>query len=504
MKPSAYQSAVIEFVKNGTGNALVQACAGSGKTTTLCMIARELQGSAIAMAFNKKIEVELNSRFKKESLPIEAKTVHSIGLNAFTRRFGRASVDSQKLKNLLPKVADERQQKMYGSFVCKLVNLAKDEGIGLFCSVESVDEYSRIATHHGLELDSESESASIEEAYKLAIELLKESNNELKTLDFSDMIYLPLLLNCPFNKYDYVLIDECQDLSKIRQALVKSLFNKQTRAIFVGDKGQAIYGFTGADSQAMENIKTEFNTKELPLSISYRCSKAVVNYAKTYYPTIEAFEGAKEGSIASVPYSELIQNPKALTSDDAILCRNNAPLLRTAFGFLSKGVGCRIEGKDIGKNLINLANKWKVKELNSLVNKLEEYEAKETQRLRVKGAQTQAALIEDKVACLKVLIEKCQSENKHTKPDLIQTIESLFTDSHEDNRKGLVTLCSVHKSKGLEWNKVYLLGRKEYMPSKWANKEWQLEQERNLIYVAITRAKETLIEITEVESASKK
>lgn len=499
MQLSSYQSAVVSFVRNQSGNALVQACAGSGKTTTLCLVAGALTGRAIALAFNKKIEVELNSRFKRDSLPIEARTVHSIGLNAFTRRFGRASVDGQKLKNLLSKVADEKTQKMYGSFICKLVNLAKDEGIGIFSSIEDIGEWNRIATHHGLELDSDSESASVEEAYMLSIELLKASNNELKQLDFSDMIYLPLLLNCPFDKYDFVLVDECQDLSKIRQALVKSLFHKTTRAIFVGDKGQAIYGFTGADSAAMENIKTEFNAIELPLSISYRCAKAVVNYAKQFYPTIESFEGAQEGEVKSIQYSELLENPGKLTSEDAILCRNNAPLLKTAFSFLRKGVGCRIEGKDIGRNLINLANKWKVKDLNSLMERLESYEAKETQRLRVKGAQTQAGLIEDKVACLRVLIEKCQSENKHQKTDLVQTIETLFTDSHEDKRRGLVTLCSVHKSKGLEWTNVYLLGRKEYMPSKWANKEWQLEQERNLIYVAITRAKHTLIEVLDVE-----
>jgi ATP-dependent exoDNAse (exonuclease V) beta subunit len=58
-----------------------------------------------------------------------------------------------------------------------------------------------------------------------------------------------------------------------------------------------------------------------------------------------------------------------------------------------------------------------------------------------------------------------------------------------------VTLSTIHKAKGREWPKVFLLGRNRYMPSKYATQDWQLDQEKNLIYVAVTRAQEELIEV---------
>ena len=78
---------------------------------------------------------------------------------------------------------------------------------------------------------------------------------------------------------------------------------------------------------------------------------------------------------------------------------------------------------------------------------------------------------------------------------LFQTLEQLFSD-YDPKAPPKLTLSSIHKSKGLEWPTVYLLGRNAWMPSKFATQDWMLDQEHNLTYVAITRAKETLYEIT--------
>jgi DNA helicase II / ATP-dependent DNA helicase PcrA len=94
-----------------------------------------------------------------------------------------------------------------------------------------------------------------------------------------------------------------------------------------------------------------------------------------------------------------------------------------------------------------------------------------------------------------VLIEKCLSEGKDTVEALVETINSMFEDKVSD-KGNLIVLSSVHKSKGLEWSKVYILGREQFMPSPFARQDWQVEQENNLIYVAITRAKSELVEVT--------
>jgi superfamily I DNA/RNA helicase len=64
-----------------------------------------------------------------------------------------------------------------------------------------------------------------------------------------------------------------------------------------------------------------------------------------------------------------------------------------------------------------------------------------------------------------------------------------------ESRIPTLTLCTIHRSKGREWQRVYLIGRNRYMPSSYARLDWELEQERNLMYVAVTRSKGELVEV---------
>ncbi len=73
-------------------------------------------------------------------------------------------------------------------------------------------------------------------------------------------------------------------------------------------------------------------------------------------------------------------------------------------------------------------------------------------------------------------------------------ITSIFQDTPEGEQADNLTLCTVHKSKGMEWERVYLLGRKSLMGGE-CRKEWQTKQERHLCYVAVTRTMDTLIEV---------
>jgi hypothetical protein len=229
----------------------------------------------------------------------------------------------------------------------------------------------------------------------------------------------------------------------------------------------------------------------------------VIEHAKNWYPAIQATEGAKAGSVTSLDYSKLAEKPEelGLTHRDAILCRTNAPLLRTAFSLIKKGIGCRIEGRDIANGLLAVIGKWKVTTLVALSERLETYLDRESQKAMRKGNDAMLALVQDKVDCIRACIERCYLDNKTTVVDLKSLINGMFSDADgKETNRNLLTLSSAHKSKGLEWDRVFLLGRQDYMPSKWAKKEWMLEQERNLIYVAVTRAKEHLVEVDNVAS----
>jgi DNA helicase-2/ATP-dependent DNA helicase PcrA len=503
MNPSSYQSNVIEAVKNGKGNILIQAVAGSGKTTLLLMITKHIS-KAIALMFNRKIYIELEAKLIKNGIQSTiAKTVHSAGYGAFRKRFGYGVLlNADKVRDIIVSQYPETQVSIYGSFVSKLVQLAKDSGFGLggqFPAIANTQAWQNLIEHHDLSLDYD--DASFEVAIQMAQNCLAISNRDLKTVDYQDMVYLPLLTNTVLPKFDWILVDECQDLSPLRIAMIKAMLPIHGRVVVVGDRQQAIYGFTGADSEAMETIKAEFNAQEFPLSVCYRCSKSVIRHVKNIVPSspIEAWDQSPEGSVSSIEYKEFLNLKNTLTGADAILCRNNSPLVKTAFKLIANGIGCRIEGRDIGVSLIKLVKRWKVKTLNSLSDRLTTYLDRETQKLRSKGKDSAAGLLEDRVECLRTLITKCQSDGKHSLRELETLILGMFTDGENNPNKNLVTLCSSHKSKGLEWDRVFLLDRQAYMPSPWATRDWMLVQESNLVYVSLTRAKRDLVEVTGVK-----
>jgi len=177
-----------------------------------------------------------------------------------------------------------------------------------------------------------------------------------------------------------------------------------------------------------------------------------------------------------------------LTPQDAILCRLTKPLVQSAYKLIKAGIGCHVEGRDIGAGLLKLVDRWKrVKTIETLQKRLETYLETETERLIAKGQETKAEAVQDRVETLIVLMEGCQSIDQ-----LRQKIEDLFSNS-EDGHQNTLTLSTVHKSKGREWTRVFILGFAKYMPSKFARQAWQVEQEQNLIYVAFTRAKAELI-----------
>lgn len=505
--PSKFQQNIFDWIVKASGSAVISACAGSGKTTTIVEGLKFIPASEsiVLLAFNKKIQLELDARIKKESIGnAQALTVHSLCFSAYKRAQKGVRLDDKKVKYLLDNGLDQSEAKVYSQFVNKLVRLAKDAGLGIqgFKPIADASAWADLIEHHELELE---ENGSLDRAIQISQKVLADNNLDLETIDFSDMVYLTLLKEYRLPKFDWILVDECQDLSPLRQAVVRSLqkVDGSSRTIAVGDRGQAIYGFTGADAKALDNLVSDYNATELPLSTCYRCSTSVINHAKQWYPNIEAHEDAKTGSVTNLEYSQLAEKPESLnlTHRDAILCRNNSPLLRTAFSLIKKGIGCRIEGRDIANGLLAVIGKWKVSSLVSLSERLESYLDRESQKALRKGNEALLGVIQDKVDCIRACMERCFLDNKTTVADLKALIISMFSDADgKETNRNLLTLSSAHKSKGLEWDRVFLLGRQDFMPSKWARKDWMLEQERNLIYVAVTRAKEHLVEVNGVSA----
>lgn len=479
-EPSPYQKAIFEFIKTGTNSAIVNAVAGSGKTTTIVQALNFIpkDKKVLFLAFNKSIAEELKARVPEN---VKAATFHSVGFGAwmgFVGRGKRVNVDTNKIRSLVREELGERELSLYNAFIVKMVSLGKGMGIGYLIPNDQ-RSWMELAEHFDVYL--ESEDADEIRAYELCALILKRSIEVAEqVIDFDDMLYMPLIKNIKFWQYDYVFVDESQDTNQVQTSLLKRMLKPGGRLVAVGDPHQAIYGFRGADSEAMDKIAEEFNCTELPLSVSYRCSKAVVQEAKHYVSHLEWFDGAPQGKVENL--SKFTANE--FLNTDAILCRNTAPLVETAYSLIRQKIACRILGRDIGVGLENLIKKMQAKNINGLIEKLENFKNREMAKHVSKGREDKAQAISDKVETLLVIVDNL-SENERTIAGLNRAIQSMFT----DNNRGLLTLATVHKAKGLEWSRVFILGRDELMPSKWARKAWQVEQEYNLIYVAYTRAK---------------
>ncbi len=487
--PSPYQAEIFRFVREEISSAIIEAVAGSGKTTTIVksleQIAPNLQ--VLFLAFNKAIAEELKTRVPKN---VKAATFHSVGFGAWmsANRGRRINVDSNKLRNLCREWLGERDLQDYGAFVSKLVGLAKGMGIGyLVPDIEA--SWFDLMDHFDIYLDTERQEVTEHRGVELARLILKKSVEQAESvIDFDDMLYMPLIRDCRFVKYDLVFVDEAQDTNAVQVALLKRMLKPGGRLVAVGDPHQAIYGFRGADSDAMARIAEEFGCVALPLTVSYRCPQAVVRAAQEFVSHIEAHESAPEGVVERL--ADL--DPKTLREGDAILCRVTAPLVETAYGLIRQAVPCKILGREIGVGLVALVKKMQAKTIDSLEEKLDKFLNREVAKLSSKGREDKAQAVDDKVTTLRVIISHL-GENRRTVAGLVEAIESLFT----DNGRGMLTLATVHKAKGLEWQRVFILGRDQYMPSKWARKAWQKQQEVNLIYVAYTRSKSELYFISE-------
>lgn len=459
---SSYQKDIFYDIAYGSGNTQVDALAGTGKTSTIVEGFHYVPkgNSSLMCAFNKSIQTELESRAPNG---VEVKTLHSLGYAACRRAFPKlGQPDKNKLEGYIKaEKGDDSDTYELRSNIAKAVSLAKGY---LSQSSKEIDE---VMDRHEVDTCGEARESFIHTVMKV-MESCKQDTNRV---DFDDMIWLPNVLNLRLEKYDMVFIDEAQDLNLAQINLALNSVTASGRIVSVGDEHQAIYGFRGADSNAIQNIVDRLGSKRMPLSVTYRCAKNIVEMAKTIVPEIEAAPEAEDGL---VEYVSTAQMEKAVKPGDFILSRVNAPLIKWCLALLKARVPANIQGRDMGKNLSSLIKKSNTTNVDSFLSWLNDYESMEVDRLN--KMKRDASVVADKVECLRTLCEGTRSL-----ADVNSNIDSLFKDGDDKDR---VILSSTHKAKGLERNRVFMLND-TYKPSKGI-------EESNLTYVAYTRAKQQL------------
>ena len=485
-KPSKFQQAIFDFVQKGRGSAVIEAVAGSGKTSTIVEALKLIDPKqrVVFLAFNKSIAQELQKRVPPQ---VSARTLNSLGHGAWTKFAGKfCQLDSNKTRTIIREALTEDEQ-VFESDIRKLVGLAKAHGL--------VPTGARGAT--GLLRDTLDNWIDMIDTYDLDIEendkefvvacarrVLTVSLSRRDLIDFDDQLYMTVAFNAPVARFDWVFVDEAQDVSPIQRALLKKALKPGGRIVAVGDEKQAIYSFRGADSNSLRKIAEEFGCLNLPLSISYRCPKNVVMYAQQIVDHIQAADTAPDGEVMCWP----TYTADMFHVDDLVVCRNTAPLIAMAYTLIGRRAPVRVLGREIGQGLVTLIEKLKPKGIHGdhgLLAKLSKWVSREVEKHLAKGNEAKADSAQDKYDTISTFVNESRCE---TVPQLISEIQQLFVD---DNMPRL-TLSTVHKAKGLEAKRVFVLDP-DLMPSKYARQEWQVQQEKNLMYVAYTRAKQTLV-----------
>lgn len=489
---SEKQKAVFDNVARGSGHTVLRARAGSAKTTTSVESLKHVPHTpryhtSVFVAFNKSIANTLKHKVRGG----EVSTFHSYGLKNCSRALGRVEVDDDRVMKIC-KTQVWGQDWKYRRPVEKIVSLSKSVLAGNF---EEVDE---LIDNFGVDLPKGLDAEGRIILIKRVLDVLEQCKDVRGSIDFDDMVWLPVVLDLQTFSFDRVFVDELQDMNPAQLQLALKMVAPGGRMLAVGDDRQAIYSWRGAKHEAVDWLADHLNATVLPLTICYRCDRNIIELAREIVPDIEPAPDAGEGLINEAGREGML---KYAEPGDFVLSRSNAPLVSACLNFLRNDRRARIQGRDIGSSLSSFIKNSGVRDVPMFRSYVESWQLQETERLMKCDPPRNPQAVIDKAETLIAL-----SEGMSTLEAIVERIERLFSDNGEQQ----IVLSTIHKAKGLEAPHVWILGDSftgchfwaEKMRSKaeglgdedksWRQAQARLREENNLLYVAFTRAEHQL------------
>lgn len=514
MEASKYQLKILDWLESGRGNATCNAVAGSGKTTTLKLAAEKLQQMGVdpqsvrVIVFGKQNSLDLIAKFGRDWKEAIS-TLHSLGFRILQQEIGRFRANEKIITNKYKKIAADFQfiptgrgrKAAKGSLITReaiskvdsfltLVDLAR-----LTLSDLSANSLQSLVLHH--HLDGIHDFKAVSQAIAdISVEGQERALNQ-HCIDYTDMIWLPVEWGLNhrkwFKTYEWVLVDECQDLNAAQLELSLMLAQENGRMLYVGDPKQAIFGFAGADNQSYSKILQRTKATELPLSLCYRCPQQHIELVNRIYPDIpiEAKPDAAAGTLETITNEDLWSedSPAHLRIGDMVLSRKTAPLVSLCIRLIARGIAATVKGRDIGKQIkyeletISEIRGFKYSEFPKFVQEYREFKFNAYENLD--NAEQLKENLADKLEALKTIYTS--QPNARSIADLENYIDDLFSDEESP-----ITLSTCHRAKGLEGDRIFII-KPEDLPMSWGGQlKWQKEQEDNLLYVALTRSKSEL------------
>ena len=544
-KPSTYQQDILDFfLNNPQSNMLVNALAGSGKSTTACMLSEHSKTSDLYIAFNASVVEEFKKKIKNPKTKVM--TMHSLAYSIMLYNVEQESKDSGEkpkgfgsqrskrtinLDNFKPhKILDEEITKRYGRYIefAKRVFL-KDNYVNLYnlCRLTLTDmssnkDVSRLIDDHVLFLyygDEGYSAPDISEITSTLKILDTKSRQQFETqgvIDFTDMLWIT------FNKLKYdnwevpywalytnIYCDEVQDFSNIQLNFLKFIKRTKGRYVFIGDFHQAIYNFAGANAQAFNQIPKMFAPVEtFDLPICYRCAKSHLSRVNREYGIpILPCDDAPLGFVKTIDKNKISEYAKA---GDMVISRKNKWIAEVVLDLARNGTPIFIEDKEMVGAIkrqilsskctsVGALKKFLQKVISNYNKKLFEIVSKNVREGGHEEEHLEAVTeTNSKIDNTSFLLEILEGYlEHHASSDSVSKfsnfIDKLLNTTPSPN---CVRLCSIHKAKGLEATNVFVLNEAK-INYDFRNSKEQNIQEKNLSYIATTRAKEGLYLVKE-------
>lgn len=514
MELSKYQADFLQQVKHGTNNIVLDAKAGSGKSTTMAVAISALQQptTALVTAYSKKIVESFAVRAKKDNLNVDVRGVNSLGWETYRMNIERHLIDNEKMEPLEAKTIARTiriDDKKYNRIVNELFesenpeipeDISKEEYIGTVVKLSNFGRFyltSNAGAIESLAVRVGIPTTGDESEY--AARAIRLGAKQFGVVDYTDQLWLPMVFfskpnlkyQWKINSYDWLFIDEAQDLSTLAREYMMKHLKPTGRFVAVGDPNQAIMGFAGANAQTFKQLSEKPNTIVMPLSVCYRVkNRRIADEARKVVPTLESPANYRRGAkLEPGRFGDV-------TAKDVIISRQTAPLISAAMAFLARSIPAKVIGREIGIQIQSFLKKHnkRVKpdsrdfaeamkksinaDYSNCINRLKEL------GLTSEEAECSAAAIQ--IESMQDCILAILKENPNLSyGELHSTIDKLFS---EEAQSGAIPLITAHRSKGLEWGTVYILEKELFQKPRPKQTKEQEEQEKNLWYVALTRA----------------
>ena len=466
----------------------------------------------LALTFTARAAGEMRTRLRTLGVPsIAARTFHSAALkqlmyfwpDVLGGRFpslltsksgflgealGRAGVSATKSQSVLRDLAGEIEWS-------KVIGIAPDEYI------RAVDDYGR-ATRIAQSKVEPRDIARVYDAY----ESLKKQE---RAIDFEDVLLLTVgmleedrdVRDRVRDQYRYFTVDEYQDVSPLQQRLLDLWVGKRTDICVVGDPAQTIYSFAGASPAFLLNFTNRYPDAEvIRLSTGYRSTPEIINTANSVLrsaelghdldpfndhgerPALQSFKNEKDEIEAVVASIKSDQESGIQLFDIAILARTNAQLEKFEAALDAASIENQIRTSE------RFFNRGEVKELISAIRSASVLSDPKGDWLADLRDALKAAGESPFARALLNLGRELSNEGITNLRAFLREVEDRAEQNNPPTLPG-VTLATLHGAKGLEWEKVYLVGASDgTLP--WRGES--VEEERRLFYVGITRARKTL------------